>query len=118
LRFIYSLFNIIIKKKKCVFRNYGKKHRSYDSFQLNTIRFIGLLIIFFIVDGQNKANRPQVHSPKGAPQAACSSEDCPEISPHRFRREETPPIQTWNGRPQIDQKIPKECNNFLSPQSF
>ena len=73
-------------------------------------------IILFISDGPNQTDRPQVHGPKGAPQAAGSPEDRPEIGPYRLRSQEAPQIQTRNCRLEIDQKIPKERMNSFKGQ--
>ena len=88
--------------------------RCDDSFQLNTIEFVGSLFIFFISDGPNKADCPQVHRSKSAPQAAGRSEDRPQVRPHRLRSQKAPPLQTRNSRPQGDQKIPEKRKCFLS----
>ncbi len=73
-------------------------------------------IILFIWDGPNQTDRPQVHCPKGAPQAAGRPEDRPQIRPHRLRRQEAPQIQTRNRCPEIDQEIPKERMNSFTAQ--
>lgn len=91
--------------------------RSYDSFQLNTIRLIESLIIFFIGDGPNKTNSQEVNRTEGAPQAASSPKDRPEVRPYRFRSQETSPFQTWNSCFEIDQKIPKKRKSNLITQS-
>ena len=67
------------------------------------------LFIFFIGDGPNQADCPQVYRPKGAPQAARRPEDRPQVRPHRLRCQKTPPLQTRNRCPQRDPKIPEEC---------
>lgn len=91
--------------------------RLYDSFQLNTIRLMGSLFIFFISDGQNKTNCQEVNRTKSAPQAASSSKDCSEVRPYRFRSQKAPPFQTWNSCFEIDQKISKERKTYLIAQS-
>jgi histone H3/H4 len=91
--------------------------KSYDSFQLNTIEFVWSLFIFFIGDGPNQANCPQVHRTKGAPQAAGRSEDRPQVRPHRLRSQKTPPIQTWNSCSPGNQKIPKKRKLLSLPSA-
>ena len=69
-------FNITEGKKK--YRgSVGMLLKLYDSFQLNTIGFECSLFIFFIGDGPNQADRPQVHRTEGASQTAGRSENRP-----------------------------------------
>ena len=88
----------------------------WSTVDVNTIRWTCSFIIILIEDGSYEADRKEVHSPEGAPQTAGRPENRQEVGPHRLRRQETPPIQTRNRCPEIDQKIPKERNHLFHAQ--
>lgn len=111
---IIVYFNITGLEKKSRGDN-GMLLELYDSFQLNTIGFGCSLFIFFIGDGPNKADRPQVHRTEGTSQAAGRSENRKEVRPHRLRRQKAPPLQTRNCCPQRNQEIPEKRKHPLTP---
>jgi len=66
-----------------------------------------------IIYGKNKTNRKEIHCPKGAKKATRCSKGGQKVCPHCLWPQEASPLQTWNRRPQINPKVPKERNRHF-----